>query len=304
MASYAGIDISTWQTDVDYKKLATATIGGKKIKYAFVRAGYGTTEDKLFKKHVDGLLEAGIHVGIYVYSLATTTAAAKAEADFVMGLIKKYGYDGKITYPIAYDLEEESIAKKGSKLCTSLCKTFCETIESYNYYPIIYTNLNWLFWAKNITYSELKKWPFWVAAYVRDSTMDPYLDKVSIWQHSVAGHPDYDIAGIRKVPGVVGQCDCNISYIGFASAIRKLGKNKFISKDTTYTVTATMNNVSKSTVTTKSNIPKAFGLDVTATPKTIYSISANKSGMSKAKAESAAAALKDAGFTVKATPDK
>ena len=233
MVKIAGIDISTWQTNVDYNKIAKGKIGGSPIKFVMVRATYGTSEDNMFKKHVDGCLKAGLNVGLYCFSTATTVAGAKKEAEAVINLIKKYGYDGKLTYPIAYDLELETTAKLGSTLCTNLCKAFCETIESYNYMPLIYTNLNWLFWAKNINYNELSKYKFWIAGYVRESTMSPYKNKAAIWQYSVAGNNNYDVAGVKSVPGVPGECDCNWGYVQLGKEIREKGMNKFKTNNTT-----------------------------------------------------------------------
>lgn len=227
MAQIAGIDISTWQTDVNYSALAKGKIQGQPIKFVMIRASYGTKEDNMFKTHVDGCLKAGLNVGLYCFSNATTVDGAKQEAEFVISLIKKYGYDGKLTYPIAYDLENESTAKLGSALCTNLCKSFCETIEKYNYKSIIYTNLNWLFWAKNINYEMLKQYPFWIAGYVKESTMSPYKSKASMWQYSVAGDKSFDVAGIGSVDGINGACDCNWSYVDFAAEIKKAGQNKF-----------------------------------------------------------------------------
>ena len=41
MAKYAGVDLSAWQTGVDYKALSKAKIQGKPLKFAILRLGYG-----------------------------------------------------------------------------------------------------------------------------------------------------------------------------------------------------------------------------------------------------------------------
>jgi GH25 family lysozyme M1 (1,4-beta-N-acetylmuramidase) len=265
MAQYAGIDISYCQPIVDYTKVKNGTISGSKIKYVMVRSGYSTTEDKYFKTHVDGCLKAGLNVGIYHYSKAKNAAEAKKEAEFVISLIKKYGYDGKITYPIAYDLEETFQAALGSTICTAMCKAFCDTIKSYNYYPIIYTNFDWLFWSKKINYESLKEYPFWVAGYINPTKAEPYLSKIAIWQHSVAGHPSYDIAKIGAVPGISGQCDCDISYVAFASKIKSLGMNKFKTKTPTYSVEGKATGLTSAKADQLVSMLKANGFTVTKT---------------------------------------
>ena len=258
---YAGIDISYCQPNVDYKALAAGTILGSKIKFVMIRAAYGKTEDKYFKKHVEGCIAAGLNVGLYVYSTAKTTAGAKAEAKFVLDLIKKYGFDGKIKYPIAYDLEENSQANLGQKMCTDMVNAFCDEIKANNYYPILYTNLAWSMWSKFIDINQIP-YDLWIAAYVKDTTMAPYLSKASMWQYGVAGHPSFDIKGVNSVPGINGQCDVNWSYVGYASKIKKLGMNKLKTVEPTYTITDTATKLSKSKANTIKNMCTANGMKV------------------------------------------
>ena len=44
---------------------------------------------------------AGLKVGAYIYSYATTTDMAVQEADFILDLIKDY----PISYPVVFDVE-------------------------------------------------------------------------------------------------------------------------------------------------------------------------------------------------------
>lgn len=52
-------------------------------------------------------------MGIYLFSTAKNSAQAKAEAEWLISVIKANKLDGKITYPIAYNLEQESQYKLG-----------------------------------------------------------------------------------------------------------------------------------------------------------------------------------------------
>lgn len=226
MKKYAGVDISYCQTSVDYKALAAGTILGSKVKFVMIRAAYGTHEDSLFKKHVEGCHAAGLHVGVYVWSRATTPEQAKVEADFVLGLINKYGFVGKIDYPIAIDYEDAELHMNlSAEAGTNIVNAFCEEIKKHNFYPMLYTGLNWSMWEKHVDLSKIP-YDLWMAGYVSDNTMSPYMDKFTMWQHSVAGHPTYDIKKVGSVPGVVGQCDVNWAYIGYAKLIKSLGMNK------------------------------------------------------------------------------
>lgn len=154
---YAGVDISYCQPDVDYAALKSGKILGYPVKFAMIRAAYGTNIDKHFLQHVRGCLAAGLYVGVYLFSTAKNAAQAKAEAEWLISTIKANKLDGKITYPIAYDLEMESQYKLGKAVCTAMCKAFMDTIAAYNYQPMLYTNVNWV--CCHLNYDDLKDYP-------------------------------------------------------------------------------------------------------------------------------------------------
>lgn len=303
MVKYAGIDISAWQTNVNYAKLKTAKICGSQNKFVFIRCAYGTKEDKLFKTHVDGCLKAGINVGLYLYSLARTIEEAKKEAEFVISLIKKYNLDGKIAYPIAYDLEEASIAELGKNVCTNLVMTFCNNIKSYNYYPIVYTNFNWLYWDKHIDRDIIAKagYEFWIAGYISESKTTKYKKDISIWQHSVAGNKNYDIAKVGKVDGITGECDCNWSYVGFAAKIKKLGMNKLKEVKKIYNLRVKANNITSAEKTKFVGTVKAINSDAKTSAVVRYNCTGTITNLSQADAEKKKAELVAAGYQVVVT---
>ena len=51
---------------------------------------YNNAVDPYFDTNVRGAAAAGLRVGVYLYSYATTTAMAESDADFVLNLIKDY----------------------------------------------------------------------------------------------------------------------------------------------------------------------------------------------------------------------
>lgn len=98
-----GIDVSKWQGEIDWKKVKAAG-----IKFAMIRLGYGSSKgdacglDGYFEKNVKNAIAAGIDIGCYFYSYATSVAAAKKEAAYVINVLQKY--KGVFTYPVALDL--------------------------------------------------------------------------------------------------------------------------------------------------------------------------------------------------------
>ena len=81
-----GIDISTYQQNVNYKKLKE-----QGIEFAIIRLGYGkniSQKDRMFETHFEGLKNAGIKVGAYLYSYAYVKEGAKLEAENTLEIIK------------------------------------------------------------------------------------------------------------------------------------------------------------------------------------------------------------------------
>lgn len=180
MAKYAGVDISYCQPDVDYSALKSGKILGYPVKFAMIRAAYGTNMDKYFLQHVRGCLAADLYVGVYLFSTAKNAVQAKAEAEWLISTIRANKLDGKITYPIAYDLEMESQYKLGKAVCTAMCKAFMDTIAAYNYQPMLYTNVNWV--CCHLNYDDLKDYPLWLAAYISEAKVKKYITKYDMWQ--------------------------------------------------------------------------------------------------------------------------
>ena len=107
-----GIDVSQHQGKIDWEMVK---ISG--IDFAVIRCGYGMDQtdqdDDQWLRNVSECERLGIPYGVYLYSYADTVEKAKSEADHVIRLIK----DKKLSYPVYYDLEDDSLLKlKGKRL--------------------------------------------------------------------------------------------------------------------------------------------------------------------------------------------
>lgn len=99
-----GVDVSSHQGLIDWAKVKAAG-----IEFAVVRAGYGqysTQVDAKAHQNFFGALGAGLHVGAYWFSYATTPEEAKAEADLCADTIEKY--KGQLDFPVYFDYEYDS----------------------------------------------------------------------------------------------------------------------------------------------------------------------------------------------------
>ena len=80
---YRGIDVSRWQEEINWSQVAKDDI-------SFVMLGTRSkgAVDPYFHKNIQNAAANGIKVGVYIYSLATTTDMAVQEADFVLNLFR------------------------------------------------------------------------------------------------------------------------------------------------------------------------------------------------------------------------
>ena len=197
--SKAGIDVSTYQKEIDFDKVKKSG-----IDFVMIRIGYRAVKsgkihkDELFEEHYRGAKEAGLDIGVYFYSEAINSKEAKEEAKFVIRNLR--GKD--ITYPVAFDMEDgreddrhESLSNKER---TVIADVFCYVIQNNGYEPIIYSYPNWIY--KKIDYTKLTKYNMWLAHYTDFSN---YPFHYLIWQYTDKG----------KVDGVKGKVDRDIMFV-------------------------------------------------------------------------------------------
>lgn len=196
-----GIDVSTFQTSVDWDK-----IKAQGFKFAIIRCGFRgattgkLTEDNRFLTHIKGAKKAGLDVGVYFFTEAINAAEGKEEADYAVQLVKKSGI--KLDYPIVVDTENVSnIGRANSnKLSkakrTAAIKAFCEQVEKLGYEPMIYASTAWLNNQLN-----MKQLPYnvWVAQYYKKCE---YTGDYQMWQYTSS----------EKVQGVTGTASVDANY--------------------------------------------------------------------------------------------
>ena len=190
-----GIDVSTHQKEIDWKKVSQSG-----VEFAMIRAGYGRytagkdQQDKYFVQNYNNAKANGLKVGVYHYSYATTVEGAKAEAEFCLNILNGRQLD----LPVAFDIEDPRHSGLSQQLITDMIVAFCETIKAGGYQPMVYSYASFI--NNNIDYSRTSNYPIWVAHINTDkpSCEYPYL----MWQYSHTGY----------VPGVKGNVDLNVWY--------------------------------------------------------------------------------------------
>lgn len=175
-----GIDVSTHNGFINWNTIK------KDIDFAIIRAGYSLTLDEKADRNFKGCNDAGIPAGAYWFSYATTVEQAKREATYCCDFIKKY----KISMPVAYDFEYDSIEyarKKGitipASLMCDMANAFLGVVKSYGFEPMLYTNVDFLNRGFNSIANKYKLWlAHWnVSEPYRDCYLWQYTDKLTIY---------------------------------------------------------------------------------------------------------------------------
>lgn len=192
-----GIDVSDHNGTIDWKSVAADG-----IDFAVVRVGYrgytagGISLDDRFEANLSGARAAGLKVGVYFFSQATTTQEAKEEADFVIKQLNGASLD----YPVVFDEEPvESAGGRANNLTreqqTAIAKAFLERIEKAGYQGMVYCNQND---SSRFDFDELSAWPVWYAEYGTSQPSQAF--DYTIWQFTSTG----------SVKGVTGNVDIDL----------------------------------------------------------------------------------------------
>lgn len=177
-----GIDVSSHQQDIDYNKVKAAG-----INFVMIRMGYGPdsdgnmTLDNYFEENYSKAKAAGLKIGIYLYSYATTIDEANIQSTWVLDNLK----DKTIDLPIAYDWESwHTFYTCGINFydLNKIADTFLTNIKNNNYSVMNYGSKYYL---ENIW--TLNKYDTWLAQYYTEAT---YNKDFKMWQISESGVVD------------------------------------------------------------------------------------------------------------------
>lgn len=192
------IDVSSHNGEIDWNKVKESGVDGAMIRLGY--RGYGDAtivEDECFQKNIAGAKNAGLKVGVYFFSQATTPEEAIEEAEYVTEKIWGRG----VSLPVAFDMEpfmgNERFLYHDIKSKTEMADAFLKVITKFGYEPILYGNPTWL--TNDVDISKLTEYPIWLAHYTY-STEWPYMFRM--WQFTSQG----------RVNGISGDVDLNIIF--------------------------------------------------------------------------------------------
>lgn len=141
-----GIDVSEHNQPLSWQSLKR-----QGASFVIVRLGWGKGHlDSRFYEQVNGVLAAGLELGIYYYSYALTEEEAEEEARFTAAVLKDCGLS-KDCLPAGcwLDMEDADGYKEkrgiaGREEITALCHAYLEEMEKEGYPAGLYSSYSWL----------------------------------------------------------------------------------------------------------------------------------------------------------------
>ena len=213
-----GIDVSYAQGDnIDWRKVKKSG-----VDYVYIRAGFRDAskgnlhKDAKFEKNIKGADDAGLMIGLYIYSQALNSDEAAAEADYLANLADKY----RVDLPLVMDYELynggrlENTIRSGGLRTADLNRNamaFCRRGWARGHETMIYGNYDFLMHYAS-GFELAKSTNIWLAQY---HTQVTYKGDYMMWQST-------DKA---TVPGINKNVDLNFMYLNPKKTYHSLRSN-------------------------------------------------------------------------------
>lgn len=207
---YRYIDVSRYQGAIDWAQVAAAGYKGAMLKTVstnrkFSKRADGLYIDPTFEDNYKNARAAGLDVGVYYYTYATSEAMADAE----LALVRQAVYGKELTLPVAVDVEENELKQLSTLDLSNLTAYALEQVEQMGFYAQLYTYTGYKYELDMARLSS--RWDVWLADYTGKT---PKVDfKYNAHQHTSKG----------AVPGISGNVDLNVTTINYPKIIRKKG---------------------------------------------------------------------------------
>lgn len=234
-----GCDMSYYNTEgaTDYSLVNYSLMKADGCEYVILRIGFeGSASrqnalDKSFVTLYNMAREAGMGIGLYFYSLATTYSGAVEDAEWVIDIIESNGM--YFEYPLYYDVEDSNQTSLGSTAMTSLCLGWCETLENAGYFGGIYGGKTQV--MDKLSSDFLSRYDTWIAVVKSATTGSQYDPTVSntsfrstygMWQYKW-----YNYGGTQVYDGAYWQdsygypLDCNVAFKDYPTIMSTYGWN-------------------------------------------------------------------------------
>lgn len=183
---YEGIDVSSWQGEIDFSQVKAS---GIEVVYIKSSEGFRSV-DSYFEQNYANAKNAGLKVGFYHYVTARSVEDAVKQANFFVSTISGKNPDCKLA------MDFESFGSLGREEINQIALTFMQTVKNVSGKDVIIYSDEYN--ANSTFESNLAKYPLWVAQYeVSEPTVREHWSHWAGWQYTDRG----------EVPGISSYVD-------------------------------------------------------------------------------------------------
>lgn len=183
---YEGIDVSSWQGEIDFSQVKAS---GIEVVYIKSSEGFRSV-DLYFEQNYANAKNAGLKVGFYHYVTARSVEDAVKQANFFVSTISGKNPDCKLA------MDFESFGSLGRAEINQIALTFMQTVKNVSGKDVIIYSDEYN--ANSTFESNLAIYPLWVAQYeVSEPTVREHWSNWAGWQYTDRG----------EVPGISSYVD-------------------------------------------------------------------------------------------------
>ena len=141
LPSSAGVDVSAYQGDIDWKKVKASG-----IEFAIIRLGYRgygsgkLVEDEYAVKNLEGAREAGLKVGAYFFSQALSIRETDEEIAYMLKILDGFQLDMPIILDWEIPTNDARTIYMDARTLTDIQLHFCGQMRDRGFQPMIYFN--------------------------------------------------------------------------------------------------------------------------------------------------------------------
>lgn len=209
---YRYIDVSRYQGLIDWAQVAAAGYKGAMLKtvstnHKLSKRSDGLYIDPTFETNYRNARAAGLDVGVYYYTYATSEAMADAE----LALLRQAVYGKELTLPVAVDVEDNRLTSLDKQSLTDLTAYALHEVEQMGFYAQLYTYTSFAKAHLYVDGAALQPYDVWLADYTGKTPNVTF--NYNAHQHTSKG----------AVPGINGTVDLDVTTLNYPRIIRKKG---------------------------------------------------------------------------------
>lgn len=211
---YRYIDVSRYQGKITldgWRKVKAAGYKGAMLKTVSTnrklsKRADGLYIDPTFESNYRNAKAAGLDVGVYYYTYATSEAMADAE----LALLRQAVRGKEFSLPVCVDVEENKLKQLSTLDLSNLTAYALEQVEKMGFFAQLYTYTSYA--NAHLDMARLSgRWDVWLADYTGKTPKVRF--KYNAHQHTSKG----------SVPGINGPVDLDVTTVNYPKIIRKKG---------------------------------------------------------------------------------